>query len=456
MAFEYKKGDVVMSKYTKEDILRIADEKNIRFLRLQFTDVLGALKSLEVTRSQFEQALNNECTFDGSNIEGFVRVEESDMCLYPDYDTFSVFPWYSPMGEGKVARVMCDVYGPEGMAFPGDPRYILKKALKKAAYLGFSFNVGAECEFYLFPDNGDGNLSTETGDRGGYFDIGPVDKGEECRREICSILEEMDFGVEGSHHAVAPSQHEIGFAYDDALRTADNVLTFKYVVKSVAQQHGFVATFMPKPIFGQNGSGMHLNMSLFKGLKNAFYDESDQNALSQTAYKFVAGVMERSKAMTLVLNPLVNSYRRLVPGYEAPVHLSWSSKNRSALIRIPASRGMGTRIELRSPDAACNPYLGLAACLMAGLDGIERELTPPPATNTNIFKIGRRQSDQVKIETLPGTLEEAIELYENDNFMKQCLGEHVFNQYMYSKKRELNAYRSSISQWEIENYMYKY
>ena len=445
-----------MAKYTKEDILRMADEQNIKFLRLQFTDILGALKSFEVTRSQFERALDNEFTFDGSTVEGFVRVEQSDMCLYPDYDSFAVFPWYSPLGEGKVARIICDVYDPDGIVFAGDPRNILKKAMKKAANMGYSFNVGAECEFYLFDDTGDSRTSTVTADRGGYFDMGPVDKGEECRREICSILEDMGFNIEGSNHAVAPAQHEIDFKYDDALRTADNVITFKYVVKSVAQQHGFIATFMPKPVCGQNGSGMRTNMSLFRMQKNAFYDESDREALSQTAYKFIAGVMEHSKAMTLVLNPLVNSYRRLVPGYEAPVHLAWSGKNRSALIRIPAARGIGTRIELRSPDAACNPYLGLAVCLLAGLDGIERGMMPPPATNTNVFKTGRRQSDAVKIETLPGSMEEAIELYEQDSFMKQCLGEHVFTQYLYSKKRELNAYNSSVSQWELENYLFKY
>jgi glutamine synthetase len=445
-----------MGKYSKEDILRIADEKNIRFLRLQFTDILGVLKSVEVSRSQFEMALDNEYMFDGSKIEGFARVEDSDMYLYPDYDSFTVFPWYSPLGEGKVARLICDVYNSDGTAFMGDPRYVIKKAMKRAAYFGFNFNVGARCEFFLFPLDNEIKRETETSDKGSYFDMGPVDKGEECRREICATLEDMGFYIESSHHADAPAQHEIDFKYDDALRTADNVITFKYVVKSVAQQHGFNATFMPKPIFGQNGSGMMTNMSLSKGLKNAFYDETDKDALSQTAYKFIAGIMEHSKEMTLILNPLVNSYRRLVPGYEAPVHLAWSAKNRSSLIRIPASRGMGTRIELRSPDSACNPYLGFALCLMAGLDGIERNLTPPPATNTNVFNTGRRQSDQDKIETLPGSIEEAIELYEKDEFVSTVLGDHIFKQFLYTKKRELNAFRSGVSQWELDNYLFKY
>jgi len=445
-----------MGKYSKEDILRIADEQNIRFIRLQFTDILGALKSVEVSRSQFQLALDNESIFDGSKVEGFAKVEDSDMFLYPDYDSFTVFPWYSPMGEGKVARLICDVYNPDGTSFSGDPRYVLKKAIKRAAYFGFSFNVGAKCEFFLFQNGDDNKPSTETSDSGGYFDMGPVDKGEECRREICATLEDMGFNIESSHHAAAPAQHEIDIRYDDALRTADNVITFKYVVKSIAQQHGFNATFMPKPIIGQNGSGMLTNMSLFKGMKNAFYDETDTNALSQTAYKFIAGIMEHSKPMTLVLNPLVNSYRRLVPGYEAPVHLAWSAKNRSSLIRIPASRGMGTRIELRSPDAACNPYLGFAVCLMAGLDGVERGLTPPPATNTNVFNTGRRQNDQEKIETLPGSIEEAIELYEKDEFVSTVLGDHIFKQFLYAKKRELNASRSSVSQWELDNYLLKY
>ncbi len=444
-----------MSKLGKEDILRIADEQNIQFLRLQFSDVRGNLKSFEVPRSRFEMALE-QTAFDGSTVEGFTRVEESDMFLRPDYDSFAVFPWYSPLGEGKVARVLCDVYDTDEMAFIGDPRYILKRALRKAENMGYDFKVCLECEFFLFDENGDGQPSTVTGDTGGYFDMGPVDRGEECRREICSILEEMNIKVSASHHASAPAQHQINLVADDALRMADNFLTLKYVVKSIAQQHGLVATFMPKPVYGINGSGLHINMSLFRGIKNIFSDESDKEFLSQTAYRFIAGLMKHAKDMTLVLNPLVNSYRRLVPGFEAPVHIAWSGKNRSALVRIPASRGPDdTRVELRSPDGACNPYLGLAVCLLAGLDGIENELEPPQVTNVNVFKMGRRQSDRVDIETLPTTMGDAIELYENSRFLKQCLGEHVFNQYMYSKKREINAYRSGISSWEIDNYLLK-
>ncbi len=443
-----------MAELTKSDILRIADEKNIKFLRLQFSDILGNLKSFEIPRSNFEFALE-KASFDGSTIEGFVGVEQSDMFLRPDYNSFAVFPWYSPLGEGKVARVLCDVYDSDEMAFVGDPRYILKRALRRAENAGYAVKVSLESEFFLFDDKGNGVPSIETEDTGGYFDMGPVDKGEECRREICSILEEMGIKVAASHHGLAPAQHQITLVADEALRMADNFITLKYVVKSMAQQHGLLASFMPKPIFGINGSGLHINMALFRGTKNVFSDETDKEGLSQSAYRFIAGIMENARDMTLVLNPLVNSFRRLVPGFEAPVHVAWSGQNRSALVRIPAARGAETKVELRSPDGACNPYLAFAVCLLAGLDGIEKGLTPPPATNVNVFKMGRRQSDRVDIETLPTTMDAAIELYENSRFLKQCFGEHVYNQYMYSKKRELNSYRSGVSSWEIENYLLK-
>jgi len=354
-----------------------------------------------------------------------------------------------------VARVLCDVYDSDEMAFVGDPRYILKRALRRAENAGYAVKVSLESEFFLFDDKGNGVPSIETEDTGGYFDMGPVDKGEECRREICSILEEMGIKVAASHHGLAPAQHQITLVADEALRMADNFITLKYVVKSIAQQHGLLASFMPKPIFGINGSGLHINMALFRGTKNVFSDETDKEGLSQSAYRFIAGIMENARDMTLVLNPLVNSFRRLVPGFEAPVHVAWSGQNRSALVRIPAARGAETKVELRSPDGACNPYLAFAVCLLAGLDGIEKGLTPPPATNVNVFKMGRRQSDRVDIETLPTTMDAAIELYENSRFLKQCFGEHVYNQYMYSKKRELNSYRSGVSSWEIENYLLK-
>lgn len=445
-----------MGKYTREDILRIADQQNIRYIRLQFTDILGTLKNMEITRSQFEKALDNGCMFNGSSVEGFVRIEDSDMFLHPDYDTFAIFPWQSPMGEGNIARLICDVYRSDGTPFDGDPRFILKNAIKKANYMGFTFNVGTECEFFLFNLDAENKPTVETDDKGGYFDLGPMDKGEDCRREICSALEDMGFEVEGSHHEVSMAQHVIDFKYDEVLRTADNVTTFKYVAKNVALQNGFHATFMPKPIFGVNGSGMHTNMSLFKGMRNAFYDENDINALSQTAYKFIAGIMEHAKAMTLILNPLVNSYKRLVQGYDAPSYIAWSAKNRSPLIRIPATRGIGTRLELRSPDPSCNPYLMLAVCLMAGLDGIEKGLTPPPSIDTNIFDLGKDKRKEAGIDMLPDSLERAIEFYEKDGFMNDALGGHVFYKFLAAKKKEWRSYRSRVSHWELDNYLTKY
>ena len=442
-------------RYTKEDILRIADEENVSFIRLQFTDILGSLKNVAITRSQLEKALNNKCMFDGSSIEGFVRIEESDMYLRPDLDTFVIFPWRTSQ-DHKVARLICDVYNSDGTPFEGDPRYVLRRAIKKAADMGYSFNVGPECEFFLFHVDDDGKPTTHTHDQGGYFDLGPVDRGEDCRRDICLALEDMGFEIEASHHEVAEAQHEIDFKYDEVLAAADNVMTFKYVVKSIAQAHGLHATFMPKPIYGISGSGMHTNMSLFKAGENAFYDESDPISLSRTAYNFIAGIMEHIEAMTLVLNPLVNSYKRLVPGYEAPVYIAWSAKNRSPLIRVPTARGFGTRVELRSPDPACNPYLEMAACLMAGLDGIERNLDAPPSTDINIYDMTPEERAAAGVGSLPGSLREATELFAESDFMKKVLGEHVFTKYLKAKEEEWKSYRARVSEWEIDKYLVKY
>ena len=445
-----------MGKHTREDILRICDEEGVRFIRLQFTDILGQLKNVSITRSQLEKALDNKCMFDGSSIEGFVRIEESDMYLYPDYDSFVVFPWLTGDDKGKVARLICDVYCHDGSPFEGDPRYVLRKAVKKAADMGYSFNVGPECEFFLFQVDEKGRPTTKTHDQASYFDLGPVDRGEDCRRDICYALEEMGFEIEASHHEVAEAQHEIDFKYDEVLRTADNVMTFKYAVKSIEQKHHLHATFMPKPIYGISGSGMHTNMSLFKGGDNAFYDENDPLGLSGTAYRFIAGLMEHIKGMTLVLNPLVNSYKRLVPGYEAPVYIAWSAKNRSPLIRVPATRGLGTRLELRSADPSCNPYLEMAVCLMAGLDGMERNLTPPASIDSNIYDMSKTRRKDEGIENLPGTLEEAIRYYQNDAFMQATLGGHIFEKYLIAKKEEWKDYRARVSQWELEQYLVKY
>lgn len=438
--------------YTKEDVLRIAKEKDVQFIRLQFTDIFGQLKNVAITQSQLEKALDNKCMFDGSSIEGYVRINESDMYLRPDYDSFVILPW-----KDRVARMICDVYCADGKTpFLGDPRNVLKKVIKEAADMGYTFNVGPECEFFLFQLDEEGNPTTKTGDVAGYFDMGPSDQGEQCRRDICLALEEMGFEIEASHHEVAQGQHEIDFRFDEALKTADNVVTFKHVVKTYARRHGLHATFMPKPVYGINGSGMHTNMSLMKDGKNAFYDPDTELGLSETAMHFIAGVLKHVKAITAVANPLVNSYKRLVPGYEAPVYIAWSASNRSSLIRVPAARGMGTRIELRSPDPSCNPYLEMALCLAAGLDGIKQNLEAPAGTNKNIFAMSQKELEAEGIESLPGSLEEAMVEFQKDPFIKETLGEHVYEKYLEGKLREWRHYRNKVTGWEIDRYLNKY
>ena len=437
--------------YTKEDVLRIAKEKDVQFIRLQFTDIFGQLKNVAITQSQLEKALDNKCMFDGSSIEGYVRINESDMYLRPDYDSFVILPW-----KDRVARMICDVYCADGKTpFLGDPRNVLKKVIKEAADMGYTFNVGPECEFFLFQLDEEGNPTTKTGDVAGYFDMGPSDQGEQCRRDICLALEEMGFEIEASHHEVAQGQHEIDFRFDEALKTADNVVTFKHVVKTYARRHGLHATFMPKPVYGINGSGMHTNMSLMKDGKNAFYDPDAELGLSETAMHFIAGVLKHVKAITAVANPLVNSYKRLVPGYEAPVYIAWSASNRSSLIRVPAARGMGTRIELRSPDPSCNPYLEMALCLAAGLDGIKQNLAAPAGTNKNIFAMSSKELEAEGIDSLPGSLEEAMVEFQKDPFIKETLGEHVYEKYLEGKLREWRHYRNKVTGWEIDNYLCK-
>ena len=438
--------------YTKEDVLRIAKEKDVQFIRLQFTDIFGQLKNVAITQSQLEKALDNKCMFDGSSIEGDIRINESEMYLRPDYDSFVILPW-----KDRVARMICDVYCADGKTpFLGDPRNVLKKVIKEAADMGYTFNVGPECEFFLFQLDEEGNPTTKTGDVAGYFDMGPSDQGEQCRRDICLALEEMGFEIEASHHEVAQGQHEIDFRFDEALKTADNVVTFKHVVKTYARRHGLHATFMPKPVYGINGSGMHTNMSLMKDGKNAFYDPDAELGLSETAMHFIAGVLKHVKAITAVANPLVNSYKRLVPGYEAPVYIAWSASNRSSLIRVPAARGMGTRIELRSPDPSCNPYLEMALCLAAGLDGIKQNLAAPAGTNKNIFAMSSKELEAEGIDSLPGSLEEAMVEFQKDPFIKETLGEHVYEKYLEGKLREWRHYRNKVTGWEIDNYLCKY
>ncbi len=443
-----------MKNLTKEDIIRLVEEEDVEFIRLQFTDIFGNLKNVAITASQLEKALDNKCMFDGSSIEGFARIEESDMYLYPDLNTMAIFPWRPQ--QGRVARLICDVYDPEGNPFEGDPRYVLKRAAAEAAKEGYSFQVGPECEFFLFQSDENGLPTTITHEQAGYFDIGPTDFGENARRDIVMTLEDMGFVVETSHHEVAPAQHEIDFQYGEALDTADKIMTFKLAVKSIAKQHGLHATFMPKPVYGVAGSGMHINMSLFKDGRNIFADAEDVNGLSKEAYYFIGGLMKHMKAITAIVNPLINSYKRLVPGYEAPVHIAWSAKNRSPLIRVPAAKGESTRIELRSPDPSANPYLAFAVCLRAGLQGIKEKLMPPASVNCNIYELTKEQKREIGIEEIPGTLFEALDALEKDPLIREVLGEHVFQKYLEAKKEEWQAYRAQVSEWELQRYLNKY
>jgi glutamine synthetase len=443
-----------VANYTKQDIINLVKENGVKFIRLQFTDIFGTLKNVAITDKQLEKALNNECMFDGSSIDGFVRIEESDMNLRPNLDSFVIFPWRPQ--QGKVARLICDVYRPDGTPFEGDPRYVLKKAIADAAELGYTMNVGPECEFFLFETDENGNATTNTQDKGGYFDLAPTDLGENARRDMTLALEEMGFEIEASHHEVAEGQNEIDFKYGDALTTADRIMTFKLVVKSIAQRHGLHASFMPKPIFGINGSGMHVNMSLFKDGKNAFVDEKDPNGLSPIAYNFIAGLLKHIKGVAAITNPLVNSYKRLVPGYEAPVYLAWSCKNRTPLIRVPASRGAGTRVELRCPDPSANPYLVLACLLQAGLDGIKNNLQPPAQVEANIFDMTNEERAAQGIDNLPNNLYEAVNFMRESELAKSALGEHIFNNYVKAKSIEWDDYRVHVHDWEINSYLNRY
>ena len=443
------------SKYTKEDIKAIVKDKNVKFIRLQFTDILGTIKNVEIPTSQLDKALDNKMMFDGSSIEGFVRIEESDMYLRPDLDTFMIFPWTAE--KGKVARLICDITRPDGTPFAGDPRSNLKRVLKQMEEFGFtSFNLGPEPEFFLFKLDEKGEPTLELNDDGGYFDLAPTDLGENCRRDIVLELEEMGFEIEASHHEVAPGQHEIDFKYADAVAACDNIQTFKLVVKTIARKHGLHATFMPKPLFGVNGSGMHFNLSLFEGDKNAFWDEGSDLQLSETARQFLAGVLKNVQGFTAVTNPLVNSYKRLVPGYEAPCYVAWSPKNRSPLVRIPESRGLSTRIELRSVDPSANPYLAMAAILAAGLDGIKNGLTPPAPVDRNIYRMNAEERAEVGITSLPGSLAEALVALEGNEIIKDALGDHIYSNYKEAKEIEYDLYRTTVTEWEREQYIKMY
>ncbi|MBM7709687.1 type I glutamate--ammonia ligase [Enterococcus lemanii] len=441
--------------FTAAEIKQNAKEENVRFLRLMFTDIMGTIKNVEVPISQLDKVLDNKMMFDGSSIEGFVRIEESDMYLYPDVSTWLIFPWESE--HGKVARLICDIYNPDGTPFAGDPRGNLKRNLRNMEKMGYtSFNLGPEPEFFLFKLDEDGEITTDLNDKGGYFDFSPTDMGENCRRDIVLELEKMGFEVEASHHETAPGQHEIDFKYADVVEACDNIQTFKLVVKTIARKHGLHATFMAKPLYGIAGSGMHCNMSLFKGKENVFYDETGEMQLSQTAYHFMAGLLEHARAFTAVCNPTVNSYKRLVPGFEAPVYVAWSGHNRSPLIRIPEARGLSTRLELRSVDPTANPYLAMAVLLEAGLDGIRRELTPPPAVDRNIYVMTEEEREAAQIYDLPSTIHNAIKALRKDPVMINALGQHIYGNFNEAKRMEWAAYRQTVSEWEREQYLELY
>lgn len=436
----------------EKNIRRRIEEKNVRFIVLQIADILGSAKSTTLPVNQIDKILNNEIMFDGSSIDGFTRIEESDMYLYPDLSTFSLLPWPTLNGY-TVARMICDVYTPDGRPFEGDPRYVLKRALKKAEEMGYTFNVGPEPEFYVFKKDEKGNPIFESNDKAGYFDMAPMDKGEKVRETITVALENLGFEVEAAHHECGPGQHEIDFKYADALSTADNIMTFKYVVKKIADDLGLFATFMPKPVAGIAGSGMHLNMSLFKDGENIFYDEHKENKLSDEALYFIGGILKHARGLAAITNPIVNSYKRLVSGFEAPVNIAWSEKNRSPLIRVPAKRGASTRIELRNPDPSCNPYLALAATLTAGLDGIINKIKAPEPVNKNIYEMCAEEKKENHIEPLPRNLYEAIVELSNDELIKETLGNHVTNKFITGKLKEWKSYISKVHQWELEQYL---
>ncbi|HSJ38460.1 MAG TPA: type I glutamate--ammonia ligase [Planococcus sp. (in: firmicutes)] len=444
-----------MGKYSKKDIQKLVKEEDVNFIRLQFTDILGIIKNVEIPTSQLDKALDNKMMFDGSSIDGFVRIEESDMYLFPDLDTWVVFPWIT--GKGKVARLICDIYNADGTPFAGDPRTNLKRVLKEMEEHGFThFNLGPEPEFFLFKLDERGEPSLELNDHGGYFDLAPMDLGENCRRDIVLELIEMGFEIEASHHEVAPGQHEIDFKYADAIKACDDIQTFKLVVKTIARKHGLHATFMPKPLFGVSGSGMHMNVSLFKGKENAFLDEKGDMKLSATAFQFMAGILEHAQGFTAVTNPTVNSYKRLVPGYEAPCYVAWSGQNRSPLIRIPASRGLSTRVEIRSVDPTANPYLAMAVLLGAGLDGIKRELTPPKPVDRNIYAMTKKERQAVGVEDLPATLHAALQELQADDVMVKSLGNHILKNFVEAKEIEWDMFRTSVHPWEREQYLKMY
>ncbi len=439
----------------KHEVMERCRRDNVAFIRLQFTEPYGAVKNVSIPVTELEKALDNELMFDGSSIRGFKRIEQSDMYFLPDPATYAVLPWRGTQ-EARTARLICDVADPDGEPFAGDPRSNLKRVLKQAADLGYTMNVGPEAEFFLFRTDAEGNPTVDPHDAASYFDVAPLDRGEDCRRDIEVTLQQMGFHLEAAHHEVAIGQHEIDFRHGDALSTADNLITFRMVVKVIAANHGMHATFMAKPLHGENGSGMHVNQSLARGDENAFLDESDELKLSQEARSYIAGILNHLPAITAVANPTVNSYKRLLPGYEAPVYIAWSPGNRSAAIRVPAKRGRSTRIELRTPDPTANPYLALACMLEAGLTGIREAQAPPDPVNRNIYDLTEAESEELGIKSLPHNLSAALDALEADSVMREALGDHIFTEYLRLKREEWAEYNEQVHQWELDQYMDKY
>ena len=460
------------TNWTRQEILETTRALGVRFMRLQFTDILGVNKNVEVPFQQFEKALDGEIQFDGSSIEGFVRIEESDMVLHPDLRTFRVLPFAGTNGSSnggngghgadwldgsadRVARLICDIYHPNGTPFEGCPRLALQRITEEATAMGFTMMAGPEAEFFLFQRGANGP-TTESHDAGSYFDLTPVDRGEDARRDIVNALEAMGFEVEAAHHEVAPAQHEIDFKYADALSTADHVATFRFIVRHVALQHGLHATFMPKPIFGISGSGMHTHQSLFRGEENAFYDPRGEHELSDTGLHYIGGILRHARGFCAITNPLVNSYKRLVPGFEAPTNVAWSMRNRSPLVRVPEKRGSGTRIEVRMPDPSANPYLALAVMLKAGLDGIKNKIDPGPPVNKNIYKMSHRERRRLKIDELPGDLREAVDALEKDKVIQEALTPHILANFIAAKRAEWHDYIAQVHEWELNRYLSVY
>lgn len=441
-------------EFTKKGILKNAEEENVKYIRLMFTDIHGVIKNVEIPARILEVALDNEVMFDGSSIDGFVRIQEADMYLRPDFNTWLILTWETTT-YGKVARLICDVYLPGGEPFKGDPRYVLKKNLEKMRDLGFkSFNIGVEPEFFLFKLDDNGLPTLDFNDNGGYFDLAPLDGAEDCRRDIVLELEKIGFKMEASHHEVAPGQHEINFEFDNALEACDNLQTFKLVVKVVAKRHGLHATFMPKPISEINGSGMHINCSLKdKEGNNAFVDPDGVIGLSDVALYWIAGIMKNARAFTAVTNPTVNSYKRLIPGYEAPCYVSWSDANRSAMIRIPAKRGKYTRTEIRSADPSANPYLAMSAILASGLEGIELKLECKERVYINLYDQNRKEREALGIENLPENLKDAVKEFKKNDVIKEALGKHIVNRFIDAKTKEWDEFRTSVTEWEIKKYL---